>query len=601
MGVFLMDKEPTFEPSFAKNFSNLVRQPLPISQSPSIAPHQRQREQHLDLHTEPIDISQDRHQLSQHIPQTTKMYHSGAGYPDLTGNAGATGVSSYHQQAAAAVATVSAPVYVPSNRALTSSQYQHVAAHFGTAAAQNAWTSDSFGTAHAQLPPQFYTQNAVMMGSWRAAYDPTGFQRSSPYDSAIDFQFGEGRECVNCGAISTPLWRRDGTGHYLCNACGLYHKMNGMNRPLIKPSKRLVSATATRRLGLCCTNCGTRTTTLWRRNNEGEPVCNACGLYFKLHGVNRPLAMRKDGIQTRKRKPKKSSSSSENSKDIKDEDHKPSLALDRHSLTGSLATRLQNDLGVKGTNNSTSVLHTLSLGSASSALHNSLSHHHMHIPSTSSAQQSRLSSQHSAITHTSAANNINGSSAATSTSANLPHNTNLCSSSAITMQSNLGHSQLSGTAFSSHPAAPTKYEHLLGSTNSLTNGLTAPGTGSSSSNYHHSHHLHHHHHHHAAAAAVHHATHHHQHHSSSLSHHHVSSSAGPGSTGSMGYSVKAESSATNYDYVNNCYFGSSFGHLGSSPTSATASGLHGNAASDMAGVYHHQHNVIQAAKLMATS
>lgn len=71
----------------------------------------------------------------------------------------------------------------------------------------------------------------------------------------------------------------------------------------------LVPQTASRRLGLCCTNCGTQTTTLWRRNNDGEPVCNACGLYFKLHGVNRPLAMRKDGIQTRKRKPKKSSGS----------------------------------------------------------------------------------------------------------------------------------------------------------------------------------------------------------------------------------------------------------------------------------------------------
>uniref|UniRef100_A0A5K3EMD6 GATA-type domain-containing protein n=1 Tax=Mesocestoides corti TaxID=53468 RepID=A0A5K3EMD6_MESCO len=54
-----------------------------------------------------------------------------------------------------------------------------------------------------------------------------------------------------------------------------------------------------------CTNCQTSATTLWRRNAEGEPVCNACGLYFKLHRVNRPLSMKKDAIQKRKRGKKK--------------------------------------------------------------------------------------------------------------------------------------------------------------------------------------------------------------------------------------------------------------------------------------------------------
>ena len=43
---------------------------------------------------------------------------------------------------------------------------------------------------------------------------------------------------------------------------------------------------AARRAGTSCANCKTTTTTLWRRNQNGEPVCNACGLYYKLHNVS---------------------------------------------------------------------------------------------------------------------------------------------------------------------------------------------------------------------------------------------------------------------------------------------------------------------------
>ncbi|EMG47041.1 hypothetical protein G210_2682 [Candida maltosa Xu316] len=57
--------------------------------------------------------------------------------------------------------------------------------------------------------------------------------------------------------------------------------------------------------GVSCTNCGTKTTPLWRRNPQGQPLCNACGLFLKLHGVVRPLSLKTDVIKKRQRQNKK--------------------------------------------------------------------------------------------------------------------------------------------------------------------------------------------------------------------------------------------------------------------------------------------------------
>lgn len=244
--------------------------------------------------------------------QTTQQSSPGPGHPAWTQPGADTSYSSAHHQSPVSRFTFSqsSPSGVAATRDTTTypnplSISSNGREHYGSRG-----LSGSYHGAY----PAYVSPN--IGGSWPASHFDSSVLHSlqtggpanpmrHPNLELFD-DFAEGRECVNCGAMSTPLWRRDGTGHYLCNACGLYHKMNGINRPLIKPQRRL---SASRRVGLSCTNCHTTTTTLWRRNAEGEPVCNACGLYMKLHGVPRPLAMKKEGIQTRKRKAKNISKS----------------------------------------------------------------------------------------------------------------------------------------------------------------------------------------------------------------------------------------------------------------------------------------------------
>ncbi|KAI8969208.1 hypothetical protein BDF20DRAFT_893730 [Mycotypha africana] len=174
--------------------------------------------------------------------------------------------------------------------------------------------------------------------------------------------------CSNCEATSTPLWRRSADDKILCNACGLYYKLHKIPRPknmkkdtnsqnnspdqtermemdeehtaeqrqqlkgLNSASPLSVSPTAARPYHrrskqferkellqnadaqqqsqqsqsqsppqIICSNCKTTKTPLWRRDVQGAPLCNACGLYLKLHNEMRPLSMKTDVIKKRQR------------------------------------------------------------------------------------------------------------------------------------------------------------------------------------------------------------------------------------------------------------------------------------------------------------
>jgi len=67
------------------------------------------------------------------------------------------------------------------------------------------------------------------------------------------------------------------------------------------PVQKITPPLMTAKQGIECANCSQTQTPLWRKNDAGEPICNACGLYAKLHNRDRPVTMRKTKITRRRR------------------------------------------------------------------------------------------------------------------------------------------------------------------------------------------------------------------------------------------------------------------------------------------------------------
>ncbi|GFQ98376.1 trans-acting T-cell-specific transcription factor GATA-3 [Trichonephila clavata] len=162
-------------------------------------------------------------------------------------------------------------------------------------------------------------------GQFRLGQDGIGSAGSSINSSAMidheqnsgDFSFSEMREvktesvavyhqqCTQCGAFEadTDSSVINRSGNYICDDCIQIIQRQNLRQQNKKKKK---GPALSRRSDQICCNCKTQKTSLWRRSQNGEFICNPCGLYYKLHNRDRPQEMRKDSIQTRNRnKPKK--------------------------------------------------------------------------------------------------------------------------------------------------------------------------------------------------------------------------------------------------------------------------------------------------------
>lgn len=71
------------------------------------------------------------------------------------------------------------------------------------------------------------------------------------------------------------------------------------------PAKKAAKKNEVKKL---CSHCGTDTTPTWRRHKKThQTVCNACGLYYKLHEQDREFTINSNGQKNVKRKPRNSS------------------------------------------------------------------------------------------------------------------------------------------------------------------------------------------------------------------------------------------------------------------------------------------------------
>ncbi|GBO99921.1 Transcription factor GATA-4 [Eumeta japonica] len=142
---------------------------------------------------------------------------------------------------------------------------------------------------HQQVVEEYPTSN-IAASSWAPTSSIGHYEAPSPLSE----------KCEQC---NSPLGSKT---NGFCPTCyGNPIRQSVRVGPRQAKPKASAAAANSRRTGVICANCQTNSTTLWRHNNDGNPVCMLVAYTFATQ--HEPSAINeKEGIQKRKRKPKNS-------------------------------------------------------------------------------------------------------------------------------------------------------------------------------------------------------------------------------------------------------------------------------------------------------
>lgn len=197
--------------------------------------------------------------------------------------------------------------YVAHIRRISQEEYgQDPQAHQRTAGSDRG-TAQDYRSSHYDYKSTASVKSSLSLGMTPSSHTPTGIHPASLTMSlsvSMNGSLMDGRplnmDLDKLGMSSTINGNPPGNS-FLSSYINLLESTlkhdNKMAQPsplgppssISTPAQFMKLEPSTSRSALQCTNCHTRTTPLWRKTNQGDVLCNACGLFYKLHGILRPL------------------------------------------------------------------------------------------------------------------------------------------------------------------------------------------------------------------------------------------------------------------------------------------------------------------------